>query len=130
MSQDGAAGRSNSPAPTPPSPPTPSLKLGSNSEYSAALSKAHLEASLEAMYARLATKFQTELHKTSHTLSQEIAALGTRTERLETKHDELALAYNDLSREQESLASAFSMIQAQVEGLDNRNRRNNLRLVI
>lgn len=80
------------------------------------------------MYTRLATKFQTELHKTSHTLSQEIAALGSHTELFETKHDELALAYNDLSREHDSLATALSAIQAQVEDLDNRNRRNNLRL--
>lgn len=80
------------------------------------------------MYTSLATKFQTELHKTSHTLSQEIAALGSRTELLETKHDELTLAYNDLSREHESLATALTAIQVQVEDLDNRNRCNNLRL--
>ena len=80
------------------------------------------------MYARLATKFQTELHKTSHTLSQEIAALGARTDLLENKHDELSLAYNDLSREHESPQEAFPLMQSQIEDLDNRNRRHNLRL--
>lgn len=108
--------------------PNPSPTTSSTSEYHTTLSKADLDISLEAMYTRLATKFQTELHKTSHTLSQEIAALGSHIELLETKHDELALAYNDLSREHDSLATALSAIQAQVEDLDNRNRRNNLRL--
>lgn len=97
-------------------------------EYQASLSKADLDASLEFMYEKLATKFQTELHKTFHTLSQEIAALGTRTDMLETKHDKLALAYGELSREYDSLASAFSQMQSQIEDLDNRKRRNNLRL--
>lgn len=86
-----------------------------------------LEASLD-MYTELAAKFQSELHKTSHALSQEIRALGTRTDRLETKHDELTLAYNELSREHESLYAAFIQLQTQIEGLDNRNRSNNLRL--
>lgn len=71
------------------------LSFRSCSEYTSSLSKADLDASLETMYNRLATKFQTELHKTFHALSQEIAALGTRTDKLETKHNELALAYNE-----------------------------------
>lgn len=104
------------------------LLLIFRTEYSAALSKADLDACLENMYTRLATKFQSELNKTSHSLSQEIASLGTRTDRLETKHDGLAIAYNDLSREHENLSIAFAQIQAQVEDLDNRNQRNNLRL--
>ena len=80
------------------------------------------------MYTRLASKFQSELNKTSHTLSQEISSLGSRTDLLETKHDELALAYSDLSREHENVSNAFAHLQAQVEDLDNRNRRQNLRL--
>lgn len=130
MSQNGAAGRSKppSPAPSPGSCYDQTPVSDPSREYTASLTKTDLESSLEAMYTRLATKFQTELHKTSHTLSQEIAALGSRTERLETKHDELALAYSDLSREHESLATAFSLMQSQIEDLDNRNRRNNLRI--
>lgn len=130
MSQNGAAGRSKPPSPAS-SPGYPTVRtppLDPSREYTASLTKLDLESSLEAMYARLATKFQTELHKTSHTLSQEIAALGSRTERLETEHDELALAYSDLSREHDSLATAFSQMQSQIEDLDNRNRRNNLRI--
>lgn len=80
------------------------------------------------MYTRLATKFQTELHKTSHTLSQENASLGMRTDRFKMKHDELVLEYSDLSREHDKLATAFTQIQAQVEDHDNGNRHNNLRL--
>lgn len=128
MAQDGAAGRGNSPAPSTPPQPDLSPHKHNSSEYHSTLSKADLDSSLEAMYTRLASKFQMELHKTSHTLSQEIAALGSRTELLETKHDELALAYNDLSRDHESLSLALNTLQAQVEDLDNRNRRNNLRL--
>lgn len=128
MSQDGAACKGKPPTPASSPRPSSSPSVISTGESPTALSKADLDVSLEAMYTRLASKFQTELHKTSHTLSQEIAALGSRTELLETKHDELALAYNDLSREHESLTLALSAIQTQVEDLDNRNRRNNLRL--
>lgn len=61
------------------------------------------------------------------TLSQDIASLGFCTSMLETKNDELSIAYNDLSREHEALSTAFLQLQAHVYDLDNRNRRNNLR---
>lgn len=108
--------------------PSSTSKASPNSEYNAPLTKSDLESSLEAMYDRLASKFQQELQKTENSLSQEISALGSRTDKLETKHDELTLAYNELSREHEALSSSFSLLQSQVEDLDNRNRRNNLRL--
>lgn len=98
-----------------------------SSEYTP-LSKSDLDNSLGALYSKLLTKFQTEIQKFTCTLSQEIAAIGTRTDLLENKHDELSIAYNDLSREHESPASAFSQLQAHVEDLDNKNRRNNLRI--
>lgn len=47
---------------------------------------------------------------------------------LETKHDELSLTHNDLREDFELLADNYSYLQAQVEDLDNRSRRNNLRL--
>lgn len=75
MSKNGATDRTGSPLPASPPPQAPVSPSDSNREYSASLSKADLDASLEAMYEKLATKFQTELHKTSQTLSQEIAAL-------------------------------------------------------
>lgn len=61
-------------------------------------------------------------------LPQEIAALGGCTDILETKHDELSLAHNDLRKDYELLADNFSYLQAQVEDLDNRNCHNNIRL--
>lgn len=73
-------------------------------------------------------KLQTELQKSTTTLSQDISALGTRTDLLENKHDELAIAFNDLSRKHESLFNAFTQLQAHMEDLDNRNRWNNLRI--
>lgn len=128
MSQNGAADGSGPPLQASLSSQAPASQSDSNREYQASLSKADLDASLEFMYEKLASKFQTELHKTSHKLSQEIAALGSRTDLLETKHDELALAYGELSREYDSLASAFVQMQSQIKELDNRNRRNNWRL--
>ncbi|CAI9563639.1 unnamed protein product, partial [Staurois parvus] len=104
----------------------PSLTLVS--EDAQQLTKGDLESCLETMYTKLAAKFQSELHKSTNVLSQEIATLGSRTDCLETKHDELSLAYGDLSREHDHLQTAFLQLQAQVEDLDNRNRRNNLRV--
>lgn len=97
MPQAGAEDQAHSPAPA-----APSMPSVPGSEYTS-LSKADVDASLKALYNRLAEKFQAELHKTTHELSQEIAALGIRTDRLETKHDELVLAYSELSREHETL---------------------------
>lgn len=94
MTKDGA--RTQQGPESPASPPTASAQHQDNCEYPAQLTKADLEDSLSAMYNKLAEKFQTELHKTTSTLTQEITALGTRTDLLETKHDELALAHADL----------------------------------
>lgn len=80
-SQDGAADGAHSPAPVSSLPLAPGSPSDHSCEYSASVSKADLDASLEAMYTKLAVNLQTELHKTSHTLSQEIAALGTRIDR-------------------------------------------------
>lgn len=77
------------------------------------------------MYEKLAEKFQTELHKTTSTLTQEMTALGSRTDLLETKHEELALAHADLCKDYESLVENFTFMQSQVEYLDNRDHRNN-----
>lgn len=40
-------------------------------------------------------------------LSHEIASIGNRTDLLETKHDELSLAHNDLRKDYENLADFF-----------------------
>lgn len=97
-------------------------------EYSLQLTKADLDESLTLMYDKIAQKFQPELHKFTNTLSLEIAALGSRTDLLETKHDELTLVCSDLRKEHESLSETVLQLQAHIEDLDNRNRRNNLRV--
>lgn len=51
-----------------------------------------------------------------------------RTDLLETKHDELQLAYTDLHRDHKSLSDTVFQLQAHLEDLDNRNRCNNLRV--
>lgn len=61
-------------------------------------------------------------------LCHRIVSIGGRTDILEAKHDELAIAYNDLRKDYETLADSFSFMQAHVEDLDNRNRRNNIRV--
>lgn len=99
-----------------------------DSEYTPQLTKADLDASLSAIYDKLANKFQSELNKTTSTLKQKIASLGGSTDILETKHDELFLAHNDLRKDFELVADNYSYLQTQVEDLDNRNHRNNLRL--
>ena len=68
------------------------------SETSSQLTKSDLDASLTIMYEKLANKFHSELKTSTSTLQQEIASLGGRTDLLETKHDELSLAHNDLRK--------------------------------
>lgn len=87
-----------------------------------------LDTSLDSLCSKLLTKFQTELQKSTTTLSQEFPALGSRTDLLENKHGELASAFKDLSREHEALSTAFIQLQSHVQDLDNRNRKNNLRI--
>lgn len=55
-------------------------------------------------------------------------ALGNRTDLLETKHDELSLAYTYLRKEHETLSDTVIQLQSHLKDLDNRNRRNNLRM--
>lgn len=99
-----------------------------DSEYSQPLSKADLDASLSANYDRFVDKLEKEIHKSTTALLQEIASIGGRTDLLEAKHDELAIAHNDLRKDYETLADSFSFMQAHIEDLDNRNRRNNIRV--
>lgn len=98
------------------------------SEYPSPLSKADLDNSLTTIFEKLVDKIESEVHKSTTALSQEIASIGNRTDILETKHDELSLAHNDLRKDYETLADSFAFMQAQVEDLDNRNRRHNIRL--
>lgn len=112
MSQNGAGTRAAS------NSSTPQQQLSSKDcEYNPPLSKADLDASLSAVY-----------EKSTNALTQEIANIGSRTDILETKHDKLSLAHSDLWRDYETLADSFSYMQAHVEDLDNRNRRNNIRV--
>lgn len=82
------------------------------------------------MYYKLARKSQSELHKSKNTLSMEMAALGTRTDLLETKHDELSLSHSDLRKDHETLTDTVQLLKVHLEDLDNRNRRNNLRVTV
>lgn len=121
--QSGAGSRAASNSPTP-----SHLRPNTECEYNMPLTKADLDDSLSAIYEKLAAKIQLELHKSTNALTQEIASIGSRTDVLETKHDELSLAHSDLRRDYETLADSFSFMQAHVEDLDNRNRRNNIRV--
>ena len=99
-----------------------------NREYNSPLSKADLDESLSHIFDKLVEKIEREVHKSTAALSHEIASIGSRTDLLETKHDELSLAHNDLRKDYENLADNFAFMQAQVEDLDNRNRRQNIRI--
>lgn len=74
MAQDGAQPKHASPdIPDPAASPTASSE---QSEYMPHLTKA--EDSLSTMYERLTRKFQAELHKSTNSLTQEIASGGDR----------------------------------------------------
>lgn len=102
MSQDGAQPmQAHEVSPT---PAASQSMTQDHSEYTPHLIKADLENSLLAMYNKLARKFLAKLHRSTSTLMQEIAALGFRTDMLETKHDELHLTYEDLCKDHEALS--------------------------
>ena len=84
-------------------------------EHPTQITKADLDDSLTRIYEKLADKIQYELQKTTSTLTQEIASLGGRTDVLETKHDKLSLAHNDLRKDFELLAENYSYLQSQVK---------------
>lgn len=79
-----------------------------------------MDDSLAVIYEKMAYKFQMELNKTTTVLSQKLAALGNRTDMLETKHNKLLLAYSDLSKDHEALSETVVQLQALLEDLDNR----------
>lgn len=47
---------------------------------------------------------------------------------LETKHDELHLACEDLRKDHEALSDTVLQLQTHLEDIDNHNRRNNIRV--
>lgn len=128
MSQDGAGASSHAASGKHPSNPSILSLNNGNCKYTSPLFKADLDASLTAIFDKLVDKIESKVHKSTTALSQEIAGIGSHTDILETKHDELSLAHNDLRKDYESLADSFAFMQAQVEDLDNRNRRHNIRL--
>lgn len=128
MSQDGAGAITQAASRKSASMPSDLTPNAGISEYPPPLSKADLDNSLTTIFEKLVDKIESEVHKSTTALSQEIASIGTRTDILETKHDELSLAHNDLRKDYETLADSFAFMQAQVEDLDNRNRRHNIRL--
>lgn len=67
------------------------------------------------------------LQKSTSTLQQELATLGGggQNRSLKTKCGKLQLAYTDLCRDHKSLSDTVTQLQAHLEDLDNRIRRNN-----
>lgn len=106
MSQDGASHLAASNG-SKQSQPLPS----EDSEHSLHLTKAYLNASLTTIYEKLVNKLEKELHKTTCSFPQEIASIGGRIDMLETKHDKLTLAHNDLRKDYEILADSFSFMK-------------------
>lgn len=91
------------------------------------LKKGDLISSLDAMYSKRIAKFPSELHKTTNTLFQKLAALGASKDHLEMKCGELSLAYTVMSfLGSTSLFPQLLDFSKQVEDLDNWNRHNNL----
>lgn len=122
MSQDGAQ-PDTALACTQTTASSPEYSTG-DSEYNMQLTKADFDDSLTNMYDKIARKFQSELHKSTNTLSLKIATLGTRTDLLETKDDDLA--HSNLRKDNGTFTETVQLLQAHLEDPDNRNLRHNL----
>ena len=87
-----------------------------------------LDQKLQALLQNLTNNIAKEVNKLAHELRGEIDQLGERTDNLETKFDNMVQYVHALEDENATLKNAVTQLQIQQEDLENRERRQNLRI--
>lgn len=87
-----------------------------------------LDAKLNSLLHDLTRSIPKEVGKIAHELRGEIDQLGERTNTLENKFDELTQYVHVLEEDNSNLKHTVSLLQLQQEDLENRERRQNLRI--
>lgn len=87
-----------------------------------------LDEKLQALLHHLTHIISQAVGKNSQKLKGEIDQLGERTDNLETKFDDLVQYVHVLEEENSTLKHAVTQLQSQQENLENRERRQNLRI--
>ncbi|CAH2252488.1 Hypothetical predicted protein, partial [Pelobates cultripes] len=88
------------------------------------LTKAHLTEALDAMSDKLVKTWQTSIEQ----LRKEVLDIGNRTAHIENKLSEYATAHNDIADHVAALEQKVTQIEARMADVEDRSRRNNLRL--
>uniref|UniRef100_A0A8C5PN13 Uncharacterized protein n=1 Tax=Leptobrachium leishanense TaxID=445787 RepID=A0A8C5PN13_9ANUR len=86
------------------------------------------ESRLHAMLQELRATIQTDLKEALQELRRDVQDLGERTDSLEAKTDDLCLAHNDLVDRHIALQSAHDAMATKLADLEDRSRRNNVRI--
>lgn len=103
-------------------PPTPL------SGSAAAITVGVLDAKLQSLLKDLTNNIAREVGEIVHELRGEITYFGERTDTLENEFDELVQYVHVLEEDNATLKHTVSQIQIQQEGLENRERRQNLHI--
>ncbi|CAH2327716.1 Hypothetical predicted protein [Pelobates cultripes] len=88
------------------------------------ITKSDLAEALDKLSSKLISTWQ----HTADSLRKDLQELGKRTSHVEDKCDEFATAHNDLATHVEHLATKVHKMEEKMADLEDRSRRNNLRL--
>uniref|UniRef100_A0A8C5QPP8 Uncharacterized protein n=1 Tax=Leptobrachium leishanense TaxID=445787 RepID=A0A8C5QPP8_9ANUR len=86
------------------------------------------EGQIRALLSELRDTLQADFRSIVADLHKDISDLGDRTDQLETKTDDLCLAHNELVDAFKTLQNSQDLLQRKVADLEDRSRRNNIRI--
>uniref|UniRef100_A0A8C5M9B1 Uncharacterized protein n=1 Tax=Leptobrachium leishanense TaxID=445787 RepID=A0A8C5M9B1_9ANUR len=86
------------------------------------------ERAMHDMLQGLRTTLQADFKEALQELRHDVQDLGERTDNLETKSDDICLAHNDLVDRHQNLQIAHDALATKVADLEDRSRRNNMRI--
>ncbi|CAH2306587.1 Hypothetical predicted protein [Pelobates cultripes] len=114
FSQDGGASSDSTECPTP-------TEIDPDPDK---LTKSHLQQALDALSQKLITTWQHSMAS----LRKDVQELGKRTTHVESKMEDFASAHNDVATHVEQIEQKLTATELKLTDLEDRARRNNLRL--
>ncbi|CAH2295381.1 Hypothetical predicted protein [Pelobates cultripes] len=118
------AAAEKSPASSAPASPAPSESSTEGTDIKSILTQLPSKLDLEAMFSKMERSFGDKLQS----LHEEVSHIGNRVQLLEEGGETIALQIHNMQTLQQTQNEALIFLQKKIEDLDNRGRRNNLRI--
>ncbi|CAH2219776.1 Hypothetical predicted protein [Pelobates cultripes] len=118
------AAAEKSPASSAPASPAPSESSTEGTDIKSILTQLPSKLDLEAMFSKMERSFGDKLQS----LHEEVSHIGNRVQLLEEGGETIALQIHNMQTLQQTQNEALIFLQRKIEDLDNRGRRNNLRI--